>query len=205
MIADIATPQQVRRDRERAAKQMAHDASLAGNFWQEVADGQRRAASRHLNDLGTISRSRRHRYLEELKDCISFCLDHEKTMPLRIFCRRWIKAGAPVDPKILFVPRHSLSIVLRQVVTALPRLARHHADARLWLKSSQFRPMGVDVNGHRVYPAQVRSIGGKSGIQYEKPFEETFIPFNLLLYAPRDSPYERFNKIGFTLELEDDE
>lgn len=152
-----------------------------------------------------ISPSRRRTYLSDLKDVLAYCLDHEVTKPLRTHCRRWINAGAPIDPKILYIPKSSLSIVLRQVVTALPTMSRHHADARLWLKSHQFRPLGVDVNGHRLYNAQVRSFGGRSGMQYEKPFEEVFIPFNLLLYAPKDSPYERFNKVGFTLEVEDDD
>lgn len=158
----------------------------------------------HICNLGVISGPTRHRYLEQLKDVLGWCLDHEVTKPFRDFCKRWIDKGAPIDPKILYIPKASMKVVLRQVVTALPTMSRHHADARLWLKSGQFRPVWCDpLTGQKAYPAQLM-IGGKHRVQYEKPYEETFIPFNLLLYAPRHTAYAQFNKVGFTLAAYDE-
>lgn len=183
--------------------QVARDAQLARNFWTDIQDGQRRR--KLLDVIGRFSQAQAHRYLERLKDVLGYCLTHEVTGPMYRFCRQELRRGAPIDPKVLYIPRPSMKIVLRQLVTAIPTMAKYHGDARLWLKSSAFRPVGTDVNGARVYGAMIsRTIGGRTGMQYEKPFDESYIPFNLLLYAPKDSPYEKLQKQGFLLELEED-
>jgi hypothetical protein len=185
---------------EKRAERAAYKKKLRDEALARRAQGRRRFCER----LGSPPPWRRKRYLAGLKEVLAHCLDHEQTWPLRLYLAQEIRKGIPVDPKILYDPDPTLKIIMRQVVTALPDMSRHHADARLWLTRPDFRPTGLDVNGQKVYPAGTRQIGGKSGIQYAKPFEETFIPYNLLCYAPKDTPYESFNRLGFTLEYEGD-
>jgi hypothetical protein len=198
VMRELAHEQELARERERKR------AEAQRTFWKRIEERKRTGKRRFCEILGSPLPWRRQRYLAGLKEVIAYCLDHEVTHPLLIYLARQIRMGIPVDPKVLYLPRPSLQIILRQVVTALPDMTRHHADARLWLKSSQYRPMGLDVNGGKVYPAQVRGIGGRGGVLYEKGYEETFVPFNLLCYAPKDTPYEKFNKVGFTLEFAED-
>lgn len=143
--------------------------------------------------LGCISRYQRKFYLRELKDVIATGLRNglreEDILTFRRFVRGWIKKGAPIDPKALWIPSPSLQIVIRQVATAFPTLGIYHGDAKLWLSDPLIRSGGAPITGP---------------IKNPRNFQESFIPFNLTLWAPNGSYYESFNKIGFTREWVND-
>lgn len=142
--------------------------------------------------LGVISRATRHRYIKQLKEVLAHCLRHDVTAPLRRFCRDWIRRGAPVDPKVLYLPTPSLRVVVRQVAAAFPSLGAFHADARLWLREPEARCWDPVAGAVKLDAARFKFV---------KPYADTWIPFNLTLYAPRGTPYGVFNRVGFVGEL----
>ena len=142
-------------------------------------------------NLGTISQSTRRIYIRELKEVLGECMRVRSTRPFRPFLRRWLAKGAPIDPAALQAPGASLAIVIHQLVLAFPTLAQYHADARLWLTTPE---------------ARFARTGGKAtGNAPFRACQESFIPWNLALYAPKGTPYDAFNSIGFTEEIIDDD
>lgn len=150
-----------------------------------------------INYFGPESR---HRYFEELKDVLTHCLETNETRPFRFFCARWFKKGAPIDPQVIGCPEPSLQLLLRQVATAIPTLPSHiRADARIWLSGPEFRKVRNPVTGTWDYPKGLRT-----SVRYVRPYEEAFVPYNLTLYAPNETPYHEYNKKGLTIETTED-
>lgn len=163
--------------RERGFRRWVEDCYRAG-----------RVHRRRVEALGVFGRTSRKRYINDLKGVLATCLRNgltpEDCLNFRKFCRQWIKRGAPIDPKVLWIPTPSLQITLRQTACAFPTLGALHADARLWLSDPVIRANGQPVRG----PA---------GMKNPKNFSEFFIPFNLCLHAPQGTPYAKFNAVGF--------
>jgi len=149
-------------------------------------------------NLGIMNRTQRGRYLRDLKSMVAYCLTTDTTRPFRIFVRRWIYRGAPIDPAAYYAPTPTLQIVLRQLCVALPGLSQFKADALLWLTLPECRysrPGDALLRGcfrtQRNPPPRFR------------PYSECFIPWNLALYAPEGTPYATYNKIGLTVDIEE--
>lgn len=145
--------------------------------------------------LGVISRSQRGYYYRELKDVVSHCLRTDRTEPLRKFIRCWIRKGAPIDPDSLLAPAPTIAVILRQLCVAL-NISAYKADALLWLSMPQCRYSrpGESLTLEEMLRAQ------RAEVARFKPYSESFVPWNLALFAPKDTPYEAFNSQGFTLE-----
>lgn len=135
-----------------------------------------------------FSAASRHRYHCELKDTIAECLRHDAVMPLRRHVRKWFARGAPIDPQGAGAPTPTLRIVLRQMALALPSLSEYHADCRLWLRYPECRAR-TDAEREKLRQDLAR-------FATVKPYAENWIPWNWMLYAPTDTPYHAFNKLG---------
>ena len=156
----------------------------------------RRHRVERINYFGPESR---HLYWREAKEVLTACLrDHGFSPPFREFCRRWFRKGAPIDPAVIGTPEPSLQILLRQFATACPGLpADVREDARLWLSLPDARIWRHPATRELMLPsADLR----RTIVKKMRVYEEAFVPFNLCLYAPQDTPYHEYNRIGLTLE-----
>jgi hypothetical protein len=149
-----------------------------------------------------------HLYFAALKDALAECLRRDaepcicvgedgeaqareySVHPLRRFIAHWFRRGAPIDPQGFGCPAPSLAITIRQMVLALPSMSAWHADARLWLNHPEVRPK-TEAGRERMRRDLSKLTSGP------KANQEGWIPWNLMLYAPKDTPYYTFNKKGF--------
>lgn len=139
------------------------------------------------------SRSSARQYHRELVGVLSHCLRHDVVDPLRYHVRRWFAKGAPIDLQAQGAPESTLRIVVRQLALACSQLACFHADCRVWLADPLARcrsdlereKLRVDLLTKRPHP-----------------YQEGWIPWNLMLYAPRDTPYAEFQRKGFEVRYQ---
>ena len=143
-------------------------------------------------------------YWESLKGVLAQCLrmdcspvsllgeefhDEACVMPLRQFIHYWFKRGAPIDPQGQGAPAATLRIIIRQMTLAVPSLSQWHGDCRLWLRYPEVRA--------RTEAARAKLREDLKRVSYVKPISEDWIPWNLMLYAPKDTPYANLNAKGF--------
>lgn len=151
--------------------------------------------------LGLLSRCQRHRYFRALKDALAQALRSATatgkvdTKAFRRFVALWIGRGAPVDPAILYVPKPSLEIIIRQVAAGIPSLSEYHADAAIWLQYPEVRDRAAETFGYEAGPKR------KGNTLYSKPMAPQFVPYNLLLSDGLN--YAEYNRTGLTLEVSD--
>ena len=168
---------------------------LTRSFRRRVERAYRegRARVRRIERLGTIDKASRKFYINELKGVLATCLRNgvrrDDVRDFKRFVWSWFKKGAPIDPQVLGLPYPSCQIILRQVACAFPTLGHVNADARLWLSDPIIRANGQPI---------------RSNIKNPRAFTEFFIPYNLTLYAPADTPYSAYNRQGVTLEYVDE-
>lgn len=145
-----------------------------------------------------------HLYFEALKSALAECLRRDAepchwggedahkeyaVHPLRRHVRYWFAKGAPIDFQAQGCPAPSLQITIRQMVLALPTMSAWHADCRLWLSCPEVRPK-TEAGRERLKADLAKLCGAP------KPFSEAWIPWNLMLYAPKGTPYEALNRQG---------
>lgn len=155
-----------------------------------------------------FSKAQEPLYWESLKGTLSQCMrldtqpvsllgeafhDEAAVMPLRIFIRYWFRRGAPIDPQGQGAPAATLRIVIRQMILAVPTLSQWHGDCRLWLRYPEVRA--------RTEAARAKLREDMKRVQFAKPISEDWIPWNLMLYAPKDTPYEKLNRRGFEVTV----
>lgn len=155
-----------------------------------------------------FSKAREPVYWESLKGVLAQCMrldtqpvsllgedvhDELAVLPLRQFIRYWFRAGAPIDPQGQGAPAATLRIVIRQMVLAVSTLSQWHGDCRLWLRYPEVRA--------RTEAARAKLREDMKRVQYVKPISEDWIPWNLMLYAPKGTPYEKLNQGGFEVTV----
>lgn len=155
-----------------------------------------------------FSASQRKRYMTEMKDTLAECLrlfaappvESERkghdVIPLRRHIRKWFARGAPIDPQGAGAPTPTLRIVIRQMAIQVTGLAEYHADCRLWLRYPECRA--------RTDAEREKTRRDLARVQNVKPMSENWIPWNLFLYATRDTPYYALNKKGFEVTVGQD-
>jgi hypothetical protein len=136
-----------------------------------------------------VSRSSERLYYRELVGVLAYCLRHDVVDPLRFHIRRWFAKGAPIDLQGQGAPESSLRIVVRQVALAIPSLRAFHAECRLWLADPYVRCRSDLERAKLRYDLR--------RIQNPKPYQEGWVPWNLLLWAPKGTPYAAFLRKGF--------
>lgn len=155
-----------------------------------------------------FTRADESQYWDSLKGALSECMrrdslpcsllgeeihDEAAVLPIRRHIRRWFKRGAPIDPQGQGAPAGTLRIVIRQMVLAVPTLSLWHGDARLWLRYPEVRA--------RTEAARAKLREDMKTKQFCKPISEDWVPWNLMLYAPKNTPYENLNRKGFEVTV----